>query len=85
MQSSLQFAPIAGRTFGGKCLFLKKSRRNRRPAASYSERETLVRMRQVFSAANSPEAIYLKNESADKNVSRGQMSDKIVAISGEFY
>jgi hypothetical protein len=37
-----------------------------------------------FSSPNSPKTNFLKNESADKNVSRGQMRDQIVAIRDAF-
>jgi hypothetical protein len=42
-------------------------------------------MRQIFFLDKFAEkTIWLKNESADENVSRGQMRDKIVAIPDAF-
>jgi hypothetical protein len=62
------------------------------PATVHFERETLVIMRQFFLVAEfrqeaihgKPEVNLLKNESADENVSGGQMRDQIVAIGAVF-
>jgi hypothetical protein len=92
-----KIAPIAGRICAGKCFFLQiapaqptSCRRNQRTCVRNAG-DALVRTgnsgeneANFFSSPNSPKTNFLKNESADKNVSRGQMRDQIVAIRDAF-
>jgi hypothetical protein len=86
---TLQFVPIAGRIDAGKCFFFKTRRNQLHIVVTDGRvRDTGVLVRTRNSGENEANFFhrqirrknnFLKNESADANVSRGQMRDKIVA------